>query len=79
MQNHISKAEDWTEFSSKLEMKNLVLIPFCGDAGCEDMIKDKTGGVKSLNRPFEQPSVEGKKCLECGKPAKYWHYFGKSY
>ena len=49
-----------------------------GDKTSEEKFKEETG-AKSLNSPFKQPSVKGKKCFITGKPAKYWFYFGKSY
>jgi prolyl-tRNA synthetase len=37
-------------------------------------------GAKSLCIPFEQPaSAQGKKCLQCGQPAKSFTLFGRSY
>ena len=39
-----------------------------------------TGAAKTLCIPFEQPELpEGSKCFACGKPAKTWIYFGRSY
>lgn len=39
-----------------------------------------TGAAKTLCIPFEQPELpEGTKCFACGKPAKTWIYFGRSY
>lgn len=37
-------------------------------------------GAKSLCIPFDQPAkVEGKSCVQCGKPAKSYCLFGRSY
>jgi prolyl-tRNA synthetase len=38
-------------------------------------------GAKSLCIPFEQPSegVTDLKCIQCGKDAKVWGLFGRSY
>jgi len=40
-----------------------------------------TGAAKSLCIPFEQPkeSLEGHKCIGCGKDPKTWVLFGRSY
>ena len=43
------------------------------------LIKDETNGVKTLNSPFKQPSMKGKKCIYCGKDAKMYFLFGRSY
>jgi len=62
-----------------IKEKNIVLAPLCNDIKCQDWIKDKTGGAKTLNMPLDQPSIEGKKCAWCGKAAEYFVYVGKSY
>ena len=40
-----------------------------------------SGAAKTLCKPFEQPKegVEGLNCFHCGKPAKIWCLFGRSY
>lgn len=40
-----------------------------------------SGAAKSLCKPFDQPEegVEGLPCFNCGKPAKTWCLFGRSY
>lgn len=53
---------------------------WCGDAMCEDMIKDKTGGVKSRCIPFDAPEIkEGDVCVCCGKKAKHLVVWGRQY
>ena len=51
---------------------------WCGDAECEDKLKDVTGGVKSRCIPFEEEKI-GDTCVCCGKPAKHMVYWGKQY
>ena len=58
--------------------KKIIKARHCGESACEDWIKDKTGGVKSLNRPFSQKTADGH-CVHCGKDAVYEIYFAKSY
>ena len=39
-------------------------------------------GAKSLCIPFDQdayPAIDGKRCPQCGNPAKRWTMFGRSY
>ena len=72
-------AKTWKEFMQGIEDGKIVNAYFCGGRRCEDLIKDKSGGAKTLNRPLEQPSVKGKKCILCNKPAKFLFRFGKSY
>lgn len=50
---------------------------WCGDQGCEDQIKEKTGATARC-MPFEQEELSDK-CVCCGKPAKAMVYWGKAY
>ncbi|MBI2129680.1 proline--tRNA ligase [Candidatus Woesearchaeota archaeon] len=77
-EDNIVKTGNWNELLKAIESKKLVLTPSCGTPECENWIKDKTGGAKALNIPFDQPKGIGK-CVHCGKEGKYWVYFGKSY
>ncbi|KAM0731770.1 Bifunctional glutamate/proline--tRNA ligase [Formica fusca] len=67
---HIKQVENWSDFCTELNKKNLLLSPFCGELTCEDNIKadsaredsgDELGalsmGAKSLCIPFEQPKL----------------------
>ncbi|EFN67176.1 Bifunctional aminoacyl-tRNA synthetase [Camponotus floridanus] len=67
---HIKQVENWSDFGTELNNKNLLLSPFCGEPTCEDNIKtdsaredsgDEPGalsmGAKSLCIPFEQPKL----------------------
>ncbi|MBW2977922.1 proline--tRNA ligase [Candidatus Woesearchaeota archaeon] len=67
----------WNEFLKAIKDKKLVKANFCGDAECEDWIKDKTGGASSRCIPFDS-KPEGK-CIHCDKEAKVVAYFSKSY
>ena len=51
---------------------------WCGDAECEDKLKDATGGVKSRCIPFSEEHLSDT-CVCCGKPAKHMVYWGKQY
>ncbi|XP_048270036.1 bifunctional glutamate/proline--tRNA ligase isoform X2 [Bombus terrestris] len=68
LNEHIKRADNWNEFCSYLNEKNILLSPFCGESSCEDKIKrdsarEDTGGeigtlsmgAKSLCIPFDQP------------------------
>ncbi|MCK4428738.1 MAG: proline--tRNA ligase [Candidatus Aenigmarchaeota archaeon] len=79
LENNIKEIDNWEDFTKNIKDKKIALIPFCGEGGCEEEIKDKTTGAKSLNRPLDQPDMKDKKCARCGKPAAYMCYFGKSY
>ena len=79
LKSSIKKVENWKDFLSAIKNKKMVLAPFCGEPECENLIKDKTGGVSSRVVPFEQPLIKGKKCVHCGKAAKDWVYFARAY
>ena len=51
---------------------------WCGDAACEDKLKEVTGGVKSRCIPFEEEHISDT-CVCCGKPAKHMVYWGRQY
>ena len=67
------------ELQKAIEEKKIALTPLCNDRACEDAIKEKTGGAKTLNMPLKQDPLKGKKCVNCNKPAVYLVYLGKSY
>lgn len=39
LNEHIKRADNWNEFCSYLDKKNILLSPFCGEPSCEDNIK----------------------------------------
>ncbi|GBP12821.1 hypothetical protein EVAR_6139_1 [Eumeta japonica] len=68
--SRLSMVSSWDEFTSALERKHILLVPFCGETPCEDNIKNDSArleednatevkapamGAKSLCIPFEQP------------------------
>ncbi len=79
LKENLAKAERMADLLKLLEAKKLVLVPLCDNPACEDELKSQTGGAKTICIPEEQPSLGGKKCIICGRPAKYWVYVGKSY
>ncbi|AFZ80456.1 prolyl-tRNA synthetase, putative [Theileria equi strain WA] len=88
----IVKAYTFDEVMPALNSDKLLLLPWCEDSSTEDEIKletqklsaqnlgGRTGGMKSLCIPLEQPEMpEGTKCFWTGKPAKRWSFWGRSY
>ena len=71
------KASSMTEIKNAISDKKLVLIPWCTLESCEEEIKEKTDGAKTLNMPFG--SKASGKCAACGKNAKSMVYVAKSY
>ena len=78
LNSQIVEVNTWSQFVKEIKNKKLVLAKFCGDQECEEEIKDKTRGAGSRVIPFDQKKISGG-CVHCGKPAKYWTYFGRSY
>ncbi|MEM4247223.1 MAG: proline--tRNA ligase [Candidatus Woesearchaeota archaeon] len=79
LESSITEVKDWDGFMNAIQNKKLVKAYWCANEECEDWIKDKSGGAKSINIPFDQPSRITSTCVQCGKPAKVIAYFAKSY
>ena len=69
LNDHLKITKEWSEFTSFLDNKNIIMAPFCGDIPCEEKIKAESAreetegdaqgpamGAKSLCIPFEQPA-----------------------
>ena len=74
----IVEVHNFNDFLNELKNKKMPKAMFCGQAECEDNIKDKSEGATCRCIPFEQKPVVGK-CIECGSEAKYWALFAKGY
>ncbi|KRX03296.1 YbaK/aminoacyl-tRNA synthetase-associated domain [Pseudocohnilembus persalinus] len=88
-------ARTWEEFLAHLNDKKAVLTPWCEIEQCEEVVKKRsgdeskqlseseqqlTGAAKSLCMPLQQDELkEGDVCFQCGKQAKKWVYWGRSY
>lgn len=90
----IRTEDTWDGFLEKLNGFNMVLSPWCEDPSCEDDVKSKSSveqsdekapvmGAKTLCIPFHlQPKEvtnKNKICFSCGKPAKRYALWGRSY
>jgi len=78
MDSSIVKIDNFKDFVKAIKDKKMVKAQWCGCPECEEKLKDKSGGAKSLNIPFVQPKVSGK-CIFCDKEAKVIALFAKSY
>ncbi|MBU0666964.1 MAG: proline--tRNA ligase [Nanoarchaeota archaeon] len=78
LDDSIVKTDDFDAMKSVINAKKIAFVPWCGGVECEDWIKDKSGGAKSLNIPLGQKKPN-KKCVYCDKKAKHYAYFAKSY
>lgn len=79
LKSNIIEVKDWKEFVKAIKDKKMVRAAWCEEEECEDWIKDKSGGAKSINIPFDQPKKIPDKCCHCGKKAKSMTLFAKSY
>lgn len=95
LNDNTTTTESWSVFLEKLDMKSIIMAPFCGRPDCEDQIKkdstkedatDASGplmGAKSLCIPLKQPKqlADGAKCIhpDCGQLAQFYTLFGRSY
>jgi len=79
LKNSMTKVEDMKQLQKVISGEKIALVPMCKSVKCEDYVKDKTGGAKTLNIPEKQLTIKGKKCIWCKEQADYWVYVGKSY
>ena len=80
LNTHIYKAETLDEMKNIAENNiGFIKANWCGSEECEDEIKFQTGGFGSRCMPInEQNNIKGK-CVCCGKKAKHYVVWGKSY
>jgi len=92
---HVVVTENWTQFCTDLDKKNIIMSPFCGRVDCEELIKKESArdepsepgapamGAKSLCIPFKQPkTIEAStKCIhpKCSDKPQFYTLFGRSY
>ncbi|HTZ42047.1 MAG TPA: His/Gly/Thr/Pro-type tRNA ligase C-terminal domain-containing protein, partial [Candidatus Omnitrophota bacterium] len=77
--SRIERTDNEKEMIRLINDRRIAISPMCSSEKCEDILKEKTGGAKTLFIDPKKNSVAGKKCIICGKPAKYWVYIGKTY
>jgi prolyl-tRNA synthetase len=78
LNNRISDATGWQELTDAINSKpGFFRAMWCGDAACEQKIKDETGAT-SRCMPFDQEAIADA-CVCCGKPADKLVIWGKAY
>jgi len=77
LNEHISVAKDINGAKKLIDSGKIAKVNWCDADSCEEEIKAKTNGAKTLNIP-EKEKAKGK-CFNCGKPAKVVVYIAKSY
>ena len=78
MEENLVEAKNITQFKKAINNKKMVKSLWCGSEDCEEQVRDKSGGAKSLNFPFQEKETKGK-CFLCGTKAEKYAYFAKSY
>jgi prolyl-tRNA synthetase len=78
LDSNIIKTDNLEGLKKAIKNKKIAFVPWCGCSHCEEKLKDKTSGAKSLNIPFNQKKLN-KKCIGCKSKAEYYTYFAKSY
>ena len=75
----MKSADDKEKMVDLVKEKNMVSVPMCKEAKCEEGLKDAMPGLKSLFIDFADEDVDGKKCVVCGEKAAYRVYVGRTY
>ncbi|MEM5820828.1 MAG: proline--tRNA ligase [Candidatus Aenigmatarchaeota archaeon] len=78
LESHIFIANDFEEFKKYVE-KGFVIANHCGDMSCEEKIKELTKATCRVIEFNNEEPFGNKKCVYCGKEAKYKAYFARSY
>jgi len=71
------KVTDFEEFKSEMEKGTFLYSPWCGDAKCEEIIKESTGAdIRVI--PFDVKN-EDSACIVCKNTSKTHAIFARSY
>jgi len=73
----IESADTLEKLKQVIQNKKVGISPLCKNMKCEDLLKFKTNGAKTLFIGKKQ--IKSEKCIICDKPADYFVYIAKSY
>lgn len=77
LENQTNAVENYADFQVAIEQGGFFRAFWCGDADCEEQIKQETKAtIRCI--PFDQPSGSGV-CLKCGKESATTVIFAKAY
>ncbi|KRH91901.1 Proline-tRNA synthetase, partial [Pseudoloma neurophilia] len=91
LKEKIKRTDNWQQFMEFLNDQYAIMIPFCGDKHCEEVIKKDTTvykpnsdvvdqqGAKSLCVPFADNEKGDFCCIKCEKKTERFTLFGRSY
>jgi len=66
------------ELKTTIKNKKIGIAPLCSSIKCENDLKPKTGGAKTIFIDSKK-KIKSEKCVICNKKADYFVYVGKSY
>tara|TARA_Y100000310_G_scaffold61438_1_gene56710 strand:- start:1268 stop:2932 length:1665 start_codon:yes stop_codon:yes gene_type:complete len=78
LKEKIEQANSLEELKNTIKNKKIALSPLCKSIKCEDLMKSKTNGAKTLFIE-DKKKIKSEKCLICNKKADYYVYIAKSY
>lgn len=73
------KVDNYEDFKQAIEEKKWIETCHCGDADCEDAIKEETRATTRVRLHGEEKADDGDVCVKCGKKAAYKIIFSKNY
>ena len=79
LENSIKEVKTQQELIQVIKQNKFALMSWCNTSKCEESIKDKTGGAKSLNLPFNKQKNIVEICPICQKKSTCKALFGRSY
>lgn len=78
MKEKIVAVKDFSNLKKVISSQKVGFGFFCGNKACDEEIKGKADGAKTLNYPLNQKESKGK-CIVCGKSCASQIYIAKSY
>ena len=75
--SHVVKLTNWADVVPVLDAKNVILIPWCNQSDCEDMIKERSGKKELAEGEVQDdraPSMGAKSlCIPFEQPSEGVH------
>lgn len=72
--------EDRETFNARIEKGGFAVTPWCGDASCEEKVKEETTATsRCMTFEDNEEPIVGKTCPHCGKEAKHIVHWAKAY
>lgn len=78
LKESITKTKTLEETKKAVDSKKIALSSLCKNIKCEDILKSKTNGAKTLWIE-EKEHIKQERCIVCDKKADYFVYIGKTY